>query len=170
MARILGIDPGSRVTGFGVIEVAGTAARYLASGVIRTEGASFPQRLRCIFEQVTEVIERYAPDTFAIEQVFVNRNVESALKLGQARGVAICAGVMRDLPIAEYSPSEVKQAVVGTGAATKEQVQYMVRALLSLNGSLAADAADALAVALCHHQHQKLTSRLKQTLIREGRP
>jgi len=169
MSRILGIDPGSRITGFGVIEVVGSSTRYLASGVIRTEGQEFPQRLRCIFEQVSEVIAQYAPDTLAIEQVFVNRNVDSALKLGQARGVAICAGVMRDLPVAEYAPMEIKQAVVGTGAATKEQVQFMVRALLSLNGTLPADAADALAVALCHSQRRKLDDRLKQKLIRGNR-
>lgn len=160
MPRILGIDPGSRITGFGVIDTTGASARYLASGTIRIQELDFPRRLRCIFEQVSEVVETYRPDVLAIEEVFVHRNVDSALKLGQARGAAICACVIRDLPVAEYAPRAIKLAVVGSGAASKEQVQFMVRALLSLQGNLQIDASDALAVALCHSQHRLLSNRL----------
>lgn len=164
MPRILGIDPGSRITGFGVIEVAGTAARYVASGTVRTEEMAFPLRLRCIFEKVSEVVATYQPEVLAIEEVFVHRNVDSALKLGQARGAAICACVTQNLTVAEYSPREIKQAVVGSGAASKEQVQFMVRALLSLQGTIQIDASDALAVALCHSQHRVLSQRLNHKL------
>lgn len=160
MTRILGIDPGSRITGFGIIEAAARGPRYVVSGAIRTEERDFPQRLRCIFAEVSRLIDDYAPDLLAIEQVFVHRNVDSALKLGQARGAAICACVMRGLPVAEYSPREIKQAVVGTGAAGKDQVQFMVRALLSLTGQVQADAADALGVALCHSQRDRLDRAL----------
>lgn len=161
MARILGIDPGSRLTGFGVVEVAGRGTRYVTSGVIRTGGGAFAERLNCIFEQLGEVVEAYAPELMAIEQVFVHRNPNSALKLGQARGAAICACVTRGLPVAEYSPSEIKQAVVGSGGASKEQVQYMVKMLLKLSGSLQADAADALAVAVCHANRNGLEALLQ---------
>lgn len=160
MARILGIDPGSRITGFGIIDVQGTAIRHITHGAIRTADGPFPQRLRCIFEQLSQVLEEHQPDAVAIEQVFVSRNVDSALKLGQARGAAICAAVVRDLPVAEYSPTQIKQAVVGAGRAGKEQVQFMVRALLKISSALQPDAADALAVALCHNQHLPLAQRL----------
>jgi crossover junction endodeoxyribonuclease RuvC len=168
MPRILGIDPGSRITGFGVIDTNGASARYLASGTIRTQELDFPRRLRCIFEQVSEVVETYKPDVLAIEEVFVHRNVDSALKLGQARGAAICACVTRDLSVAEYAPRAIKLAVVGSGAASKEQVQFMVRALLSLQGNLQIDASDALAVALCHSQHRLLSQRLIREPARGG--
>jgi crossover junction endodeoxyribonuclease RuvC len=160
MARILGVDPGSRITGFGIIDVRGASIRHVAHGAIRTADGAFPQRLRCIFNELSAVLEEYRPDAVAIEQVFVNRNVDSALKLGQARGAAICAAAVRELPIAEYTPTQVKQAVVGTGAAGKEQVQFMVRALLKIAQALQPDAADALAVALCHNQHSPLEQRL----------
>lgn len=159
MTRILGIDPGSRITGFGVVETSGTGARYLASGTIRTQETDFPRRLGVIFEQVAEVVAMHRPDVLAIEEVFVHRNVDSALKLGQARGAAICACVTRGLPVAEYAPRAIKLAVVGSGGASKEQVQFMVRALLSLQGNLQIDASDALAVALCHSQHRLLSQR-----------
>lgn len=162
--RILGIDPGSRITGFGIVDAEGARVRYIASGAIRTEERDFPLRLRCIFENLSSVIEQYRPEAMAIEQVFVQRNVDSALKLGQARGAAICAGVLRDLPVAEYTPAEIKQAVVGSGGASKEQVQFMVRALLALQGQLQADAADALAVALCHGQRRKMENQLMAAL------
>jgi crossover junction endodeoxyribonuclease RuvC len=162
MPRILGIDPGSRITGFGIIDAEGSRIRHVVSGAIRTADESFPQRLRCIFEQLSLVLDEYQPDLVAIEQVFVNRNVASALKLGQARGAAICAAAVRDLPIAEYAPTQIKQAVVGTGSASKEQVQFMVRALLQVAKALQSDAADALAVALCHNQHLPLIRRLQQ--------
>ena len=160
MPRILGIDPGSRLTGFGIIDADGARVRHVVNGAIRTADGPFPQRLRCIFEQLSQVLDEYRPDAVAVEQVFVNRNVDSALKLGQARGAAICAAVVRDLPVAEYAPLQIKQAVVGTGGANKEQVQFMVRALLKISQPLQPDAADALAVALCHNQHQPLARRL----------
>lgn len=160
MLRILGIDPGSRITGFGIIDVNGSTIRHVAHGAIRTADGAFPQRLRCIFEQLSRVLEEYRPDAVAIEQVFVNRNVDSALKLGQARGAAICAAAVRELPIAEYTPTQIKQAVVGSGGANKEQVQFMVRALLKIANALQPDAADALAAALCHNQHRPLEQRL----------
>lgn len=162
MPRILGIDPGSRITGFGIIDVEGTAVRHVAHGAIRTADGPFPQRLRCIFEELTLVLDEHHPDSVAIEQVFVNRNVDSALKLGQARGAAICAAVIRDLPVAEYAPMQIKQAVVGSGGASKQQVQFMVRALLKIAQALQPDAADALAVALCHNQYEPLERRLRQ--------
>ncbi|MCE2424743.1 MAG: crossover junction endodeoxyribonuclease RuvC [Pseudomonadales bacterium] len=146
---MLGIDPGSRTTGYGVIEE-GETLRYVASGCIETTRGAFPGRLADIFRGVEAVIAAHAPDEFVIEEVFVARNPQSALKLGQARGAAIAAAVDADLPVSEYAARSVKQAVVGTGRATKEQVQYMVRVLLSLSAAPPADAADALAVAICH--------------------
>ena len=146
---MLGIDPGSRTTGYGVIEE-GESLRYVASGCIETTRGTFPGRLADIFRGVEAVIAAHAPDEFVIEEVFVARNPQSALKLGQARGAAIAAAVDADLPVSEYAARSVKQAVVGTGRATKEQVQYMVRVLLSLSAAPPADAADALAVAICH--------------------
>lgn len=160
MARILGIDPGSRITGYGVIDCEGSTLRHVAHGTIRTADGPFPLRLRSIFEQLSQVLDEHRPDAVAVEQVFVNRNADSALKLGQARGAAICAVVVRDLTVAEYAPTEIKQAVVGTGRASKEQVQFMVCTLLKLGSLVQPDAADALAVALCHHQHQPLRQRL----------
>jgi crossover junction endodeoxyribonuclease RuvC len=148
--RILGIDPGSRITGFGVIERRGERLCYVASGVLRIAGTGLPDRLRSILEHVGEVIVRYAPQQAAVEQVFVNVNPRSTLLLGQARGAAICALVSASLPVAEYTALQVKQAVVGNGHARKEQVQQMVRRLLALPGEPSPDAADALACAICH--------------------
>lgn len=163
MTRILGIDPGSRVTGFGVIEVsAGGKAVYVASGCIRAEAPGFPQRLHIIFEGVRAVIAQYRPDLASIENVFVQRNARSALKLGQARGAAICALVMHELPVHEYTPAEIKQSIAGRGAATKEQVQHMVCALLSLSSAPQSDAADALACALSHHHAAVMMDRLQR--------
>lgn len=151
VTRILGIDPGSRITGYGVIDCDGGNSRYVASGCVRIPDGPLPGRLKVIFESVRALIADYGPSQFAVEQVFVNRNPDSALKLGQARGAAICAGVLHDLPVSEYSPREVKLAIVGRGGAEKGQVQHMVMALLELAACPQADAADALAVALCHH-------------------
>ncbi|MDY6941958.1 MAG: crossover junction endodeoxyribonuclease RuvC [Pseudomonadota bacterium] len=161
MSRILGIDPGSRITGFGVIE-RGSAGRhrYLASGCIRLDGSDVVDRLSLLFRRMTEVMDEYRPDEVGIEKVFVNRNVDSALKLGQARGVVLCVAGLRQLRVAEYAPRFVKQTVVGTGAATKTQVQHMVTTLLGLSGTPQADAADALAVAVCHANTQRLAERL----------
>jgi crossover junction endodeoxyribonuclease RuvC len=150
MTRILGIDPGSRITGYGIIESDGNHSIYVSSGCIHTRQQDLPQRLKIIFDSVLQLVKEHKPDEFAIEQVFVHRNADSALKLGQARGAALCACMSYDMPVGEYSPRAIKQAVVGTGKADKEQVQHMVRILLNLNDKPAPDAADALAVALCH--------------------
>lgn len=152
---ILGIDPGLRTTGFGLIEKQGTRLRYIASGTIKTvaEG-TLPERLRTILDGIGEVVRTYRPDCAAIEQVFVNINPQSTLLLGQARGAAITALVASDLKVAEYSATQVKQAVVGTGKAAKQQVQEMVARLLVLPGLPGTDAADALGVAICHANSQ----------------
>ncbi|PLY40583.1 crossover junction endodeoxyribonuclease RuvC [Janthinobacterium sp. ROICE36] len=148
---ILGIDPGLRTTGFGVIEKHGNKLRYIASGTIKTvsEG-ELPPRLKIILQGVSEIVGTYGPDCAAIEKVFVNVNPQSTLLLGQARGAAICALVHADLSVAEYTALQVKQAVTGHGKAAKEQVQEMVARLLSLPGLPGTDAADALGVAICH--------------------
>jgi len=167
--RILGIDPGSRITGYGVIELQGRRAVYLGSGCVRVETETFPERLRAIFDGVGEVVAEYQPNEIAIEKVFVQRNVDSALKLGQARGAALCAVMNRALPIAEYSPAEIKKALVGRGGAGKQQVQHMVKTLLQLIESPATDAADALACALCHsHTRQTLNALPAEVRGRRG--
>ena len=148
--RILGIDPGLRVTGFGVIEQTGQQLVYVASGCISSGEGALPQRLKVLLEGLQEVIAAYHPQCVAVEQVFVNINPQSTLLLGQARGTAICAAVASALPVAEYTALQVKQAVVGAGKAKKEQVQAMVRRLLKLPGDPSPDAADALACAICH--------------------
>ncbi len=148
--RILGIDPGSQNTGYGIVDWQGGEARYVASGAIRTRGAEFPPRLRQIFEGVQALVREYTPDEVAIERVFMHRNADSALKLGQARGAAICAAYSASPVVFEYAPREVKLAVVGQGGALKEQVQLMVKTLLRLQGELGPDAADAIGLALCH--------------------
>lgn len=150
MAIILGIDPGSRVTGYGVIRQEGRSLEYLGSGAIRTVADDLPTRLKRIYAGVTEIITQFQPDMFAIEQVFMAKNADSALKLGQARGTAIVAAANNDLPVFEYAARLVKQTVVGTGAAEKEQVQEMVTRILHLSAKPQADAADALAIAITH--------------------
>lgn len=170
MAIILGIDPGSRVTGFGLINSVGQKNEYLTSGCIRTGEGELAERLNLIFTGVNQLIEEYCPQEFAIEQVFMGRNADSALKLGQARGVAIVAATQQNLPVAEYSPRTIKQSVVGTGAADKSQVQHMVQRLLSLPGIPQSDAADALAIALCHaHTRSSLISQAGLRTFRRGR-
>ena len=148
--RILGIDPGLRVTGFGIIEQSGQQLSYVASGCVRSGEGTLPERLRVLLDGVTGVIAAYRPDCVAVEQVFVNVNPQSTLLLGQARGAAICAAVAQSLPVSEYTALQVKQAVVGAGKAHKLQVQAMVRRLLRLPADPGADAADALACAICH--------------------
>jgi crossover junction endodeoxyribonuclease RuvC len=149
--RILGIDPGLRTTGFGVLEKHGSQLRYIASGTIKSDGsATLPQRLKTLYDGISEVTRVYAPDCAAIEQVFVNVNPQSTLLLGQARGAAICGLMVHHLPVFEYTPMQLKVAVVGYGRATKAQVQEMVVRLLSLQGKPGSDAADALGVAICH--------------------
>lgn len=156
--RIIGIDPGSRITGYGVLDTDGFRHTYIASGHIAIKGDDLPQRLGMIFLEVSKVIEQWQPDSMAIEQVFVNRNVDSALKLGQARGAAICAGVQAELSVGEYTPRAIKKAVVGTGAAEKQQVQQMMQMLLGLNTRPQSDEADALAIAMCHANHVHVRS------------
>jgi crossover junction endodeoxyribonuclease RuvC len=149
--RILGIDPGLRITGFGVIEKQGTHLAYVASGTVHTlADAELPDRLKTILKSVSEIIQTYRPDCAAIEKVFVNVNPQSTLLLGQARGAAICALVDADLAVSEYTALQVKQAVVGHGKAQKSQVQEMVKRLLSLPAPPKSDAADALGIAICH--------------------
>lgn len=148
--RILGIDPGLRVTGFGVLDKTGQQLSYVASGCIRTPDGELPERLKVILNSLVEVIAQHGPHQIAVEKVFVNVNPQSTLLLGQARGAAICAAVLADLPVSEYTALQVKQAVVGSGHAAKEQVQQMVQRLLKLSGAPSADAADALACAICH--------------------
>ena len=158
--RILGIDPGLRVTGFGVIEMHGQQLRYVASGCIKSSDKDLlPARIATLFAGISEVIATYRPDQSAIEKVFVNVNPQSTLLLGQARGAAICAAVSRDLPVHEYSPMQIKGAVVGRGAADKTQVQYMTSMLLGIEKTLQADAADALAVAITHAHTRTLAQR-----------
>ena len=159
-ARILGIDPGSRLTGFGIVNVSGANTRYIASGAVQSIAGTFPERLRTIFESMQGIVSRYEPDVIAVESVFVHRNASSALKLGQARSAAICATFGLDVEIHEYAPREIKQAVVGTGAASKDQVNHMVRHLLGLDGEPSPDAADALAVALCHANQRSVSLAL----------
>lgn len=157
MTRILGIDPGSRITGYGIVEVDGGRLRYLDSGCVHAQGDAFPERLRIIFDGLCQVVETYRPDEMAVEQVFMHRNADSALKLGQARGAAICAGLSRAIPVSEYTPRAIKLAVVGRGGAAKQQVQHMMQILLGLEQTPTTDAADALAVAVCHgHTRQGL--------------
>ncbi|HUN72178.1 MAG TPA: crossover junction endodeoxyribonuclease RuvC [Steroidobacteraceae bacterium] len=155
--RILGLDPGSRRTGYGVIERRGADWVHVAHGCVTVPGPeeSLAERLRVIFEGLRELIASLSPGEVAIERVFVNRNVDSALKLGQARGAALCA-VPKGLPVFEYAPRAIKLALVGSGAAEKEQVAHMIRTLLGLQGRIGADAADALAVAVCHAHSLRL--------------
>ena len=148
--RVLGIDPGSQCTGFGVVDAAGPRLTYVASGVIRTANGDFSARLCEIFTCVRSIVAQYRPAEIAIERVFVNRNPDSALKLGQARGAAICGTIDANAEVFEYATRQIKQAVVGTGSAEKAQVQLMMRSMLKLDGPVAADAANALAAAVCH--------------------
>jgi len=161
MTLILGIDPGSRITGYGVVRDTGRGCEYVASECIRTGTGELPDRLRAVFSGVSEVIQTYGQVTMGIEQVFMARNADSALKLGQARGAAIVAGAEAGLQIAEYTATQVKQAIAGTGGADKQQVQMMVMHLLKLLEKPQIDASDALAIALCHAHH-------RQSLIPHG--
>ncbi len=158
--RILGIDPGSRITGFGIIDTKSSCSTYVTSGCVRMETSQMMTRMREIFEALGQLIEQYQPHEIAIERVFVHRNADSALKLGQARAAALCASFSLELPVFEYTPREIKLAVVGTGAADKVQVQHMVKMLLQLAGDVQADAADALAVALCRAGQRTTTGML----------
>jgi len=159
--RVLGIDPGSRITGYGIVDQAGSSLVHVDNGAIFTDSAAdFPGRLKRIFDGLSSVIAEYLPDEVAVENIFFSTNVQSALKLGQARGAAIVAAVHAGLPVAEYTALQVKQAVVGQGRAEKGQVQKMLKALLGLPEIAQEDASDALAVAVCHinsHGLKKIT-------------
>jgi len=151
MERIIGIDPGSRITGYGVIVSSSGQIHFVACGVVKTTpGLPFSHRLNQIFDGINEIIQTHQPTVAAVEDVFLATNPRSALKLGQARGVAVVAAMQNDLPVYDYSPNLVKQGVAGYGQASKKQVQHMVRVLLGLGGDPSSDAADALAVAICH--------------------
>jgi crossover junction endodeoxyribonuclease RuvC len=162
--RVLGIDPGSQRTGFGVLDTDGARLTYVASGVIRTTQGEFALRLHEIFRCMRTIVAQYQPHEIAIEKVFVNRNPDSALKLGQARGAAICGTAEASADVFEYATRQIKQAVVGSGSAEKAQVQLMMRSLLKLDGPVPADAADALAAAVCH----ALRGRLRVALLKVG--
>jgi len=162
MTRILGIDPGSQRTGIGIIDAdpAGRTRHVYHAALELLDNETFPLRLKQIFDDLCALIDEHRPDEVAIERVFMARNADSALKLGQARGAAICAAVHKGLAITEYAPKEIKQAVVGGGAADKAQIQHMVGVLLSLAQQLQADAADALAVALTHAHTRASVQRI----------
>jgi crossover junction endodeoxyribonuclease RuvC len=153
--RILGLDPGSRRTGFGVIECRGPDYTHVAHGCIAVAGLELAERLRRIFEALTVLISEHGPGEIAVERVFVNRNVDSALKLGQARGAALCA-IPEGVPVYEYAPRAIKLALVGSGAAEKAQVAHMIKTLLKLNEKISPDASDALAIAVCHAHTRRL--------------
>ncbi len=171
MTLILGIDPGSRITGYGIIRDTGRGCEYVASGCIRTGTGELPERLNAVFAGVSEIIQTYQPVTMGIEQVFMARNADSALKLGQARGAAIVAGAQAGLAVSEYSATQVKSATAGSGRAAKEQVQMMVMHLLKLTKKPQIDASDALAIALCHAHHRQtlLPHGLSAAKLRGGR-
>lgn len=166
--RVLGIDPGLRNLGWGIIDVSGSRLSHVASGVCRTMGTDLAQRLLSLHEQLTAVVTEHAPDMAAVEQTFVNRDGAATLKLGQARGIAMLVPAQAGLPIGEYAPNAVKKAVVGVGHADKVQIAHMVR--LHLPGAVPAspDAADALAIAICHAHHMQSTGHLERALRRAG--
>lgn len=168
--RILGIDPGSRITGFGIIDVSKQQHAYVTSGCIRLKSNCPHENLNQIFSGISKIIAEYSPHDAAIEQIFMHNNPGSAIKLGQARGVAIVAMTQQGLSVAQYSARQIKQSVVGYGAAKKEQIQEMVCRLLHLTGKPQADAADALAIAICHaHSREGIGHKLGVTGLRQGR-
>ena len=170
--RVLGIDPGSRVTGFGVVERQGTATAHVAHGTIRVPGSqdALAHRLAYVFDEVAAVTERYAPDVASVEQVFVSASPRSALVLGQARGAALVALARAGVTVVEYAPAEIKQCVAGNGRASKDQIQRLVKRLLELDKIPAEDAADALAAALCHAQAGLGLPRVPRRRRSSGRP
>ncbi|MEX2353445.1 MAG: crossover junction endodeoxyribonuclease RuvC [Gammaproteobacteria bacterium] len=170
MIRILGIDPGSRLTGYGIIDVDGNHSSHVSHGIINVQGEDIADKLRFLFRQLTHILEEFTPDEVSIEKVFMHKNADSALKLGQARGCAITACADRELPVFEYTANQVKQATVGKGHAAKQQIQHMVKILLCLQTIPQVDAADALAIALCHGHSREGLLRMKGVKgIKRGR-
>ncbi len=169
MIRVIGIDPGSRITGYGVVDTDGFRHKYVTSGFIEIKADTLADKLGIIFEEVSRIVADWKPESMAIEQVFVKHNVDSALKLGQARGAAICAAVQASIPLGEYTPRAIKKAVVGSGAADKAQVQQMIQRLLGLDALPQSDEADALAIAICHAHHVRIRSTGIATGTRRGR-
>lgn len=167
--RIIGIDPGSRCTGYGVIDSDGLRHQYVSSGFIKIKGDELPERLGSIFNEISGIINQWQPQTMGVEQVFVNKNVDSALKLGQARGAAICAGINAQLDVGEYTPRAIKKAVVGNGSADKQQIQQMMKILLKLDFLPQSDEADGLAIALCHASHMQIKALGIASKVRGGR-
>jgi crossover junction endodeoxyribonuclease RuvC len=158
--RVLGLDPGSLKTGYGIVDCKGNTESHVASGCLRATGENLALRLRYIHEQVSLLVERFEPDEVAIERVFMHRNVDSALKLGQARGAALSAAVTRGAAVYEYAPRAIKLAIVGSGAADKAQVSHMVQVLLAIGRPATSDVSDALAIALCHAQARRTAGRI----------
>jgi crossover junction endodeoxyribonuclease RuvC len=170
MTRILGIDPGSRITGYGIIDMQGNHATHIAHGSIRIQGEDIATKLRYLYRELTRLLGEHRPDEISVERVFMHKNADSALKLGQARGCAITACAEMELPVFEYTATQVKQATVGKGHAAKEQVQHMIKVLLCLRTIPEADAADALAIALCHgHSREGLLRMAGVKGMRGGR-
>ena len=170
MIRTLGIDPGSINTGYGIIDSNGNHCKHVDDGVIKVRGETLADKLKVIHQGIIEIIHEYEPVEVSIERIFMNRNADSVIKLGQARGVAIAACAIQDLPVYEYTANQVKQATVGKGHATKEQVQHMIKILLCLEKRPKADAADALAIALCHANSREGLLRMQGVSgIRYGR-
>ena len=159
---VLGVDPGTLVTGYGLVARRNNEVKFVACGSISNNGSTaMPLRLKRIYNELCDVIAKYHPDEFAIESAFYGKNAQSALKLGHARGVSILAAVEKQIPTTEYSPREVKRAIVGSGAASKEQVQFMVKSLLGVSGSkMLHDTSDALAIAICHAQRMSTPSEM----------
>ncbi len=160
MLRIIGIDPGSRFTGVGIIDTHNQKIKHVHHETIKCGDGDFPVRLKTIFVAVNELVKQYQPNEMAIETVFMAKNANAALKLGQARGAAICATVVNDVVVHEYAPKAIKLAVVGKGGADKAQVQYMVKLLLNMTETVQNDAADGLAVAICHANNRWAQQRL----------
>ena len=169
LIRIIGIDPGSRITGYGIIDTDGFRHTYVASGYIKLTGDEFHHRLGMVFNEIGIIIKKWKPVTMGIEKVFVKKNIDSALKLAQARSAIICAGVSAQLELGEYSPRSIKKAVVGNGAADKQQIQQMMQRLLKLDETPQEDEADALAIAMCHANHMHVKTLGIATGSRRGR-
>jgi len=166
MMRVLGIDPGLRTLGWGIIDVAGARLSHVANGHCKTSGSDLPLRLLSLFDQLSDVISRFAPTTAAVEQTFVNSNAAASLKLGQARGIAVLVPVRAGLNVGEYAPNAIKKSVVGVGHASKDQIDHMVRLQLPGVQIAGPDAADALAIAICHAHHAQSAGRLANAIAK----